>query len=77
MTQREMIVDYINRNGSITSMEATVELGITRLASRISELKELGYPIMSRFETSKNRYDKNTSYKRYFMEADHETAKSN
>ena len=47
MTQKEAIKDYIERKGSITTMEAFMNLGITRLAARIHELRQDGYPVTS------------------------------
>jgi len=41
--QRQKIIDYIKKYGSITSYQAYLDLGITQLATRISELKEQGY----------------------------------
>ena len=37
MSQYEMILDYIDRFGSISPMEAFMDLGITKLSTRISE----------------------------------------
>ena len=67
MTQNQMILKYITDFGSITHLEAYKELGIMRLASRISELKEKGYPIDSVMVKSKNRYGKNMHYSKYFL----------
>ena len=65
-TQNERILDYIEEFGSITQLEALQDLGIMRLASRISDLKRLGYPIDSKVETVKNRYGEKCHIKRYF-----------
>lgn len=64
-TQNDRILDYISRFGSITQLEALQDLGIMRLASRISDLKSLGYPIVSEMETVKNRFGEKCSVKRY------------
>ena len=64
-TQTERILDYIDEFGSITQIEALRDLGIMRLASRISDLKRQGYPITSEIETVKNRYGENCHIKRY------------
>lgn len=45
-TQKQRIIDYIAREGSITTMEAFSELGITKLTTRISELRRDGYNIV-------------------------------
>ena len=68
MTQCERILRHIEDYGSITSLEAMTEYGIMRLASRVSDLKETGYPIISEREASKNRYGERVSYSRYRME---------
>ena len=68
MTQCERILRHFKDYGSITSREAMNEYGIMRLASRISDLRKLGYDITVTTETSKNRYGEPTSYARYSME---------
>lgn len=45
-TQKQRIIDYIAREGSITTIEAFMELGITKLTTRISELRRDGYNIV-------------------------------
>ena len=64
-TQNERIVDYINEFGSITQFEALRDLGVMRLASRISDLKRSGVPITSKVETVKNRFGEDCHIKRY------------
>lgn len=66
-TQCERIIKYMEDFGSITSRDAINDLGVYRLASRISELKKDGYPITSKVETVKNRYGEPSYIKRYFM----------
>ena len=65
MTQIENIIDYIETEGSITPLDALREFGCMRLASRISELKKLGYPVISKMETAKNRRGEPVRYARY------------
>lgn len=65
MTQKERIIDYINTFGSITSAEAFTDLGIMRLASRISDLRQEGYTIFDKMVGAKNRYGEKVSFKRY------------
>lgn len=63
--QCERIVDYMKRFGSITTMDAFTDLGVTRLASRIHDLREGGMHIMSTTETRKNRFGETVHYARY------------
>ena len=64
-TQEERVLEYIEQFGSITQLEALKDLGVMRLASRISALKKQGYPIESRIEAVKNRYGEKCHIKRY------------
>ena len=66
-TQAERVLDYIEQFGSITQLEALKDLGVMRLASRISDLKKQGYPITSNVETVKNRFGENCYIKRYSL----------
>lgn len=64
-SQNERILDYIDKFGSITQYEALRDLGVMRLASRISDLKSLGYPLVGEMVTVKNRYGEECRIKRY------------
>lgn len=65
MTQIEKIINYIEVEGSITPLDALREFGCMRLASRMSDLKRLGYPVISKMETAKNRRGEPVRYARY------------
>lgn len=73
-TQNERIIDYIKEFGSITQLDALRDLGVMRLASRISDLKRLGYPIIRTNETVKNRYGEKVSIRRYSLAEGGESA---
>lgn len=64
-TQTERVLSYMKEFGSITQMEAYQDIGVSRLAARIADLKKAGFPITSTMETVKNRYGENCSVKRY------------
>lgn len=64
-TQHNLILDYIRKYGSITSMEAFSELGITKLATRVSELIKAGYTFDKEIVKGTNRYGDNVHYSRY------------
>lgn len=65
MSQHEMILDYLNRFGSISPMEAFMDLGITKLATRISEMRKNGVEFSKVMESRKNRFGKTCHYMRY------------
>ena len=69
-TQTQRIIDYIAEFGSITQLEALRDLGIMRLASRVSDLKRQGYPIISTTETVNNRFGEKCHIKRYSIRGD-------
>ena len=55
ITQKDRIINYIREFGSITSLEAYKDLGITQLGARLKELEEEGYEFRTDRERSKNR----------------------
>lgn len=65
MTQKELVMKYIHDFGSITPMEAFADLGITKLATRISELKKDGVKFDTQMTKCVTRYGKKTHYARY------------
>ena len=67
MSQCKRIVEYMERHGSITQIDALREFGCMRLASRISDIKRQGVSIKRTMETSKNRYGESVSYARYSL----------
>ena len=61
MTQKETILRHLKRKKSISSFEALLVYGITRLASRIDELRQDGHDI----ETIMKKDEKGKRYARY------------
>lgn len=59
------ILCYIFDYGSISPMEAFSDLGITKLSTRISEMKVLGIQFDQAYESRENRLGKNVRYMRY------------
>lgn len=66
-TQCDAILAYMREHGSITTFEAFEQLGITRLAARIADLKKLGIVIQSYVCSGINRYGKVVTYTRYWI----------
>lgn len=67
ITQCDRIIEYMKKHGSITQLEAYLDIGCWRLASRISDLKNQGYPIKREMETVKNRYGEKVLIARYSL----------
>jgi hypothetical protein len=68
--QCELILQYLNDFGSITTFESYTELGITRLASRVNDLKHQGYKFNEEWVSKKNRYGKMICFKKYMLQKD-------
>ena len=65
-TQCKRLLEYMANHDGVTQFEAISELGILRLASRISELKKYGCDIGSNFVKVTNRYGETCRVKRYY-----------
>ena len=67
MTQGERIIKYIKDFGSISPMEAFRDLGITKLATRISEMSRDGIKFNKEYIKAENRYGEHVYYMRYSL----------
>ena len=63
--QCKRILDYIEKNGSITNLEGHTQLGIMNFTARISDLRASGIPICGVTEKGQNRFGEKITYKRY------------
>lgn len=68
VTQSQMILDWMYEHGSITPLDAINELGVMRLASRISDLRKRGWKIKSKMVAVKNRREKICHVKQYWLD---------
>lgn len=68
MTQSERIIRYMQDFGSITPMQAFSDLGVTKLATRISEMRREGIRIHKEPVSSVNRYGDHVRFMRYSLE---------
>ena len=68
MTQQDMILQYMQDEGSITPLDALREFGCMRLGARIFDLKKRGYGITRVLEHRENRYGKTVRYALYSLE---------
>ena len=64
-SQKQEILEYIKKHGSISSWEAYSKLGITQLGARLDQLRKDGYLFETEWVHKKNRNGKKTSYKKY------------
>ena len=71
-TQEERVLEYINKNGSITLLQAIKDIGVLSLSSRISSLTKQGYPIVGKMVKVSNRWGETCTVKRYYMKPNNE-----
>lgn len=68
MTQKEMIIKYLNENGSINTWECFSKLFITRLSAYIYILKhKMGYEFECEKVEYTNYYGKKRWFKNYIL----------
>ena len=65
--QNVRIMDWLDKYGYITPLDALQHLGVMRLAARIEELKKAGVPIVMIRESATNRWGEKTSYAKYWL----------
>ena len=73
MGQIERVVKYINTYGSISPMEAFKDLGITKLATVVSNMRyklEKPYILYQTLEHRYNRFGEKVHYMRYWLDKD-------
>lgn len=66
-TQKEKILEYMKRYGSITPVDAMREFSCMRLGARIWDLKADGVLIHKDMEQAKNKFGDKVSYARYSL----------
>lgn len=70
-SQKQKVISYIRKHGSITSVEAFKTLGVTRLSAIVFYLKEDGFEIDSVTEVGNN----GTHWSKYFENGRRKKAK--
>ena len=65
--QQKRVYDYMKEFGSITSHQAFLDLGITRLAARVHELRTQGYDIESETIPVDNRFKETCHISKYWI----------
>lgn len=69
-SQCDKIVEYMQNYGAITQLEAYLDIGCWRLASRICDLRNKGYAINRELVTVKNRYNENVPIAKYSLRSE-------
>lgn len=67
LTQKDRILDHLQKYGSITTWDSFSLYGDTRLSDKIYRLKKEGYDFTEEWETKLNRYGNPVTFKRYIL----------
>lgn len=66
--QKQLVLDYMKSYGSIEPMQALRDLGVYRLASRISDLRKEGHSIRKEMQSQISRITgRVVSYAKYSL----------
>lgn len=70
MTQKEAVLQHLQRFGKITDLEAYRNYAIRRLGARIWDLRSDGYKIKTENTKQANRFGQMTTFATYILEGD-------
>jgi len=65
MSQAARVLKHLQSGKTTTALEAMNRWGIMRLAARIGELRDLGYPILSVMKKGQNRFGEEVKVAEY------------
>ena len=64
---RERVLSYMKEFGSITTYQAFVDLGCTRLSEYVRQIRQY-YNVKDEWIKTTNRYGEQVQYKKYWIE---------
>lgn len=64
---RERVLNYMKEFGSITTYQAFVDLGCTRLSEYVRQIRQ-DYNVLDEWIQTINRYGEKVQYKKYWIE---------
>ena len=67
MNQHTLILDFLKKYHTLTPFQAYDCLGITKLSTRISELRAKGVKIKDVWVEDFNRFGQKVRFKRYYL----------
>ena len=66
---KNRILNYMKEFGSITTLDAFVDLGCSRLSEYIRQLRQ-EYQVEDKWESGTNRWGEKTEFKRYWLKSE-------
>ena len=70
LTQYDRVLMYLQKNKTITSLQAIDLFGATRLSAIIYDLRNDGYDIATEIETGLNRFSEKTHFAKYILKGE-------
>ena len=67
MSQADRVLQYLEDGNTITTLNAFKELGITRLAARVHELKRDGHNVKKNTISVTNRFNERCAVAEYYL----------
>ena len=67
LSQRDLVVEHLKKNGSITPLLALNLFGIMRLSAIIYDLKKDGYQFKTEIKRTRNRFGARCIYAEYTL----------
>ena len=66
---KNRILNYMKEFGSITTLDAFIDLGCSRLSEYIRQLRQ-EYQVEDKWESGTNRWGEKTEFKRYWLKSE-------
>lgn len=66
-TQKQRILEHLEKYGSITTFQSFMMYGDTRLSDKIYQLKKDGYKFEEEVQNGQNRFGNPVRYKKYIL----------
>ena len=68
--QCQLLLDYMQTNGSITGLQSITELGIMNYKGRIHDLRKMGYAIRTDYITRMNAHGDVKTFAQYTLKGE-------
>lgn len=67
LSQNKVLLKYFKSGKKLTALGALDKFGVGNLSARITDLKQAGYDVKSRYITVKNIFNEDVRVKQYWM----------
>lgn len=67
LSQKQRVINHLEKHGSITTWDAFIKYGITRISAIIFNLKKDGYKFQEEWITRNSKRNGKTQFKKYIL----------